>query len=170
MHTTIETEQAVLCEFLLWGHFTDEIDKQTCRTHFDRLGCEDFTDPSHQTIFAAMIDLDASGEVVTLPAVTARIHVGGGLDLKDWEVYVTSLIHAGFTTGQLAWYVDRMLEASGRRVLLQAANLLLAEAKTTAPSIEAALAVVSRMLDAVRAGFPSAAHRATQRMRKPQVP
>lgn len=155
--SALGTEQTVLGILLLWDHFTEGTDREACRREFARLHVEDFTDPDHQIIFRAMVDLDGAGSAISLPAITDRVRVVGGLQQEGWELYITSLVNVFSSTAVLAWHVDRMLEASGRRLLLSLAEALLAEAKAMKPNYEALAQMTARAVEAFRAGAPALA-------------
>jgi replicative DNA helicase len=149
-------ERDVLATLLLWEYLPEE-DRQLCEEQLARLTADDFADPTHRAVFAAVLDLVGAGVPVSLVTVTDRLRRGGGLPSPTWELDLTAMVDEHVTATLLPGHVDRLLVVSARRALLRLAHVLIGASREDPPPVEAVLQMTVRMLEAIRAGLPGRA-------------
>lgn len=144
-----ETEQHVLGAALL---FPDD-----AQAVLGGLGEDAFPTVRHRLIFRALRDLLDDGLPVGVVEVSDRLQVMGHLDAAGGRVYITSLLHATFTTAQVSFYVAELRRIAAARALKTLGETLSFEAARENPPIEALLELASRMTETIRADLPERA-------------
>jgi replicative DNA helicase len=147
--STAEIEQAVLGAILL--------DPQRAQPEIATLSEEAFANPRHWTIFRAIRQIAADGLPVGLVEVTDRLRATGELEHAGDALYVTQLLDAVFSSGQLSYHVGLLRRHAAVRALGVLGELLAFQAAQPEPPIQELCTLATHMLEAIRTDLPDEA-------------
>jgi replicative DNA helicase len=136
-----EAERAVLGAVL--------IAPEAAANVLDNLTEKDFYRFAHRRIFTAMAELFNRGEVVDLVTVRSVLTSGNDLEHVGGPAYLTGLSEAVFSAANVSGYIAVVQEQAVRRMLLQAGERIMAEARAHPGPTQDLLALAEGMVQDV---------------------
>lgn len=100
------------------------------------LAPEEFYIPGHQTLYAAMQDLDASGRALDLNSVVLRLQEKGQLEAAGGLDYIIALVDGAVSSAGVKTYIETIQDKYQLRRLIETADQIRETAMDSADSLD----------------------------------
>ena len=97
---------------------------------------EEFYIPGHQTLYAAMQDLDATGKALDLNSVALRLQEKGQLEAAGGRDYIIALVDGAVSSAGVKTYIETIQDKYQLRRLIETADEIRETAMESADSLD----------------------------------
>lgn len=97
---------------------------------------EEFYIPGHQTLYAAMQDLDATGKALDLNSVALRLQEKGQLEAAGGLDYIIALVDGAVSSAGVKTYIETIQDKYQLRRLIETADEIRETAMESADSLD----------------------------------